>query len=259
MNTWRNLRDLRRIGAAISEDSVTDMLLLEMSRRTKLLVWKRYTRQEEHNTSGADWLWWFVSGNGRRGFPILVQAKRLHIGNRYKYLRYQRRSRTDQTNTLLRYAKQNQWLPLFNFYNYWDSNFPAWSGGPDASLSPLWGCATASAETVKQLLLRHGSDGNKIAHVGSKSFPWMNLVCPALHSTHLGAIPALPDFVCERAKMIFNPRKVPPVTEEVPREVLNLLQGETTEGEIYAPEITEFLKGIIVVSDRPIREARESE
>ena len=147
--TWWDLGDSLRLNISISEESITDLLLLEMLRRTNRIVCKKFTRHEERK-SGADWQWWFISGN--RGFPIRIQAKRLYSCGRYKALNYKKGSRYDQTNTLLRIACIDGFLPLFCFYNYWSSKKPP--------QNPNYGCALASAQLVKDHLLSYGSKEN---------------------------------------------------------------------------------------------------
>ena len=165
--TWYDLRDSQNLGIGISEDSITDMLLLEMGRRTNRLACKRYSRSEE-GESGADWLWWFVSGN--RGFPVLMQAKRLSPNGEYKELKRKRAGKSYQTATLLNYAYKKGWLPLFCFYNFCHPKLN----------SALWGCAVASAHSVSKLLSSRVSKANHIDKIRPKSVPWMHLVCPGL-------------------------------------------------------------------------------
>jgi hypothetical protein len=247
LKTWRDLQDSNRLGASISEDSITDMLLLEMARRTRYLAYKRYTRHEESKTSGADWLWWFVSGN--RGFPLLVQAKRLFGGKTpaYSSLKYAGR-RSDQTNVLLRHAKRQGWLPIFCFYNFWDRAQP-WAGGPAVHQRELWGCAVAPAGAVKRKLVKAD---NSLASIGPVSKPWLRLVCPGSERSTVVGANELPDTVRDELQRAFRLRSVPEVSEQLPDEVRRLLLGRVGDEASVAPEELGFLRGIVVVSDRPI-------
>ena len=221
------------------------MLLLEMLRRTNRITCKRYTRREERK-SGADWLWWFVSGN--QGFPMLIQAKRLYSSGRYEALKYKKGSRHDQTNTLLRTARNNDWLPLFCFYN-----------SPPHLQSPFWGCALASAQSVKHHLLRSNQQGNDIDSILPVSVPWWYLVCLPDHSEA-----SFPDAVSRRVMQIFE-IETPPAIRELPLDVLRLLSRVPDEDHLEPlmqakgfeqnPEPSgdrDSIAGIIVVSDQPI-------
>ena len=175
--TWCDLGDSYRFGIDISEDSITEMLLLDMCRRTDRLACIRYNRHEESRT-GADWLWWFVSGN--RGFPILLQAKRLFPSFRYESLTYTQSNKSQQLDTLVRYARRNGWLPLYCFYNF-QNKF---------NQSPLSGCTLASADLVRDRMSLYGAQGNSINNINPISMPWMHLVCPTSHNLPKGDLPS---------------------------------------------------------------------
>lgn len=237
--TWSDLRDSQRLDINISEDSITDMLLLEMLRRTNRIACTRYTRWNE-SKSGADWHWWFVSGN--RGFPMLIQAKRLYSkSGRYEALTYKKGSRYDQTNTLLRTARNrnNDWLPLFCFYNFWSS--------PSLPQNPLWGCSLASAQSVKDHLLLSGQRKNDIDSIFPMSVPWCNLVCPFDDSEI-----DFPDAVRRRVMLTLEIKDVPEI-RELPPEVQQLLRrGGSNEYLSEPSERRDSLAGMVVVSDQPI-------
>ena len=235
--TWCDLRDSYRLGIGISEDSITDMLLLEMRRRTDRLACIRYNRHEESRT-GADWLWWFVSGN--RGFPILLQAKRLFPSLRYENLKYKQSKKPQQIDTFLRYAHNKRWLPLFCFYNFPNTY----------DQSPFWGCTIASSGLVRDRLLLSGSRGNRVTNIMPFSIPWMRLVCP---TGHYFPKEDLPFSVRRRAMEIPGTDSVPDVTDDLPSEVLTLL-GRTSSANYEQQERPSFLAGIVVVSDLPIVE-----
>ena len=252
--TWWDLCDSQRLDISISEDSITDMLLLEMLRRTKRIICERYPRQTESEL-GADWLWWFVSRKRDRGFPMLIQAKRLYPIGRYKALKYKKYSRYDQTNTLLRIARKNHYLPLFCLYNFWRS--------PSPPQDPCWGCTLASAQLVKNYLLRFSQQRNDMDSILLKSIPWCNLVCPPLYDS-----PAddFPDAVRRRVMRIPGIRhRTVPAVRSLPPEVQQLLSRASDEDSLRKREVPRSLEdypessgdrdsiaGIIVVSDQPI-------
>jgi hypothetical protein len=59
--------------AAVGEESVTDWILFEISRRLRSVRYVKFTRLEEGRTTGADWEWWFVSR--RLSLGMRIQAK----------------------------------------------------------------------------------------------------------------------------------------------------------------------------------------
>lgn len=248
--TWWDLCDSQRLKINISEESITDMLLLEMLRRTNRITSKKFTKNEE-NKSGADWLWWFISGN--RGFPILIQAKRLYPCGRYTALKYKKGSKHDQTNTLLRTARNDGFLPLFCFYNYWSSKTPL--------QNPNYGCALASARLVKEHLYLFGPKKNSIASIKPLSVPWSNLVCS---NDHPGM--EFPETVRNRVMEILGiwEDDVPEICA-LPLEVQKLIgkapkEDDQKQFEVpksfgdqsRVPEYQASIAGMNVVSDQPI-------
>lgn len=243
--TWRDIHDTQHWNNPIPEDSITDMLLLEMRRLSSSLIYKRFTRHEESKDTGADWLWWFVSKDGKCGLPILLQAKRLFNSLRYESLKY-KTSRADQTNTLLRYAQRCKFVPMFAFYNHWDSQ-QSWLHERCSNICPQWGCSIAPAKEVKRALKSHGPNGNHLERLGPISMPWCVLVCPA------PAKDELPDRV-RRSLLDFFRLRVVPAPVELPDYVRRLMLGSAEDADGLPPEALPFLKGLVVVSDRPIEE-----
>ena len=230
--TWFDLRESQRLGIGISEDSITDMLLLEMGRRTNRLACKRYSRTEESN-SGADWLWWFVSGD--KGFPILIQAKRLYPSGRYEALKSQP---SNQTDALLKSASNKGWLPLFCFYNYW----------PSTLNSPSWGCTVALANSIMGLLSSNCPKPNHIDKIGPESVPWTHLVCPSSFSP---SQENFPESIRSRVMDIFGIETFPEVVHPLPDYVMRILRMASDEDHRELPGELDFLNGIVVVSNHP--------
>ncbi|WP_437593361.1 hypothetical protein [Sorangium sp. So ce1000] len=58
----------------ISEETLTDVVLVELDRRLRPhVLTKKFTKHEESSVSGADWLW--AIGRPGRWLTLLVQAK----------------------------------------------------------------------------------------------------------------------------------------------------------------------------------------
>lgn len=254
---WCDIGDCYDLGYNIGEDSITDMILLEMSRCTNQIAVKRYNSHEENRESGGDWLWWFVSGN--KGFPVLIQAKRLYKNNKYEKLEYKKYSKKNQINKLLNHAKNNKYLALYCFYNFWNGSSP-WKGGPNEWDSPWWGCSISPAIKIKQNLLDNGSDANKIENIGPGLRPWSVLVCPC-HTTDNSNY-SLPERVAANLRAAFRKtfRKIEnlPEIRIVPNDVFSLLEQPPDQNDSPDYDVADHLNGIVVFSDRPIRwRARE--
>ncbi len=70
------------MGIRVGEESITDRLLLDLSRSfphpTHIVKWNRF---EESRKTGADWDWWFVEPRSGRGVGLRIQAKRVDYYN----------------------------------------------------------------------------------------------------------------------------------------------------------------------------------
>ncbi len=112
-------------GLGLCEETISDLILLELSKRhpydvISIKFNKRYEAQE-----GADWEWWILSQSGIVG--LRLQAKRLHVsGNsyEYKYLDYRQRSTNKyQVDILIQRAQNMRMIPLYMFFNWWDIHY----------------------------------------------------------------------------------------------------------------------------------------
>lgn len=143
----------------ISEETVTENLLLDLYQKYPGDVTiVPFTKPLEGKT-GADWAWSFESSDGKRSFPMLVQAKALdHRDHEYPEIgRFIGRSKTTpkkkQIDQLIRTAKKLNFPALYAFYNHLDdeSRVPANCQSLAMLGSPMpdsWGVSLARAEDV---------------------------------------------------------------------------------------------------------------
>lgn len=109
-------------GLGVSEESITDTLLVEMRRRLppNHVVTRKFTKHEESSFSGADWLW--VIGRPGRWLPILVQAKLARPGEaNLKHLHYKKGA---QRQTLVQYARREGCVPLYVIFTGFTGRLP---------------------------------------------------------------------------------------------------------------------------------------
>jgi hypothetical protein len=74
-NLHQQMLDGKALGVEQHEETLTESLLLELSRGSSYVKVRTYSKAEESRTTGADWAWWWEGE--RRWFGALVQAKRL--------------------------------------------------------------------------------------------------------------------------------------------------------------------------------------
>lgn len=245
IGVWDDLADTQNSGAALSEDSITDYLLLNMKRRSRQVVYYRYTRTEEHRKSGADWLWLFVSG--RRGFPLLVQAKRLYSDEKYRALAHAPKKRYDQLNMLERHARQNGFFPMVCFYNQWRGR-QGWAAKKFEGEHRLWGCAVAKPSQVKATL--RAKPDNSLANVGPLSMPWHFLTCPGAAPVDAASVQELPDRVRDRVVRQFGAQGVPPVRERLPENIGEYLAQGLQVLDVGG-DTRDVVAGVVVIGAEP--------
>ena len=109
INTWLSAQP------AVKEESLTDWLLYELSKRSSQVYYKAFTRHEEAKYTGADWDWLFVFNDG--SIRIRIQAKKLfeNKDNQPELLRSNQYGR--QIDKLISSSKKKKILPMYAFFS----------------------------------------------------------------------------------------------------------------------------------------------
>jgi hypothetical protein len=150
--TTRQSEHAIQLGLAFSEETITDLLLLELKRAMggRLQVHK-FSKREE-SVTGADWVWWLGGRNG--WFGMRVQAKRLdHDSLIYEHLGYRAKKKTHrQIDLLISAAAKDGIFPAYCFYNAFKigTSLPAlaWNCGCHTENRQHLGVMLAAAEEV---------------------------------------------------------------------------------------------------------------
>ncbi len=120
---YRTTKGIYR-GLNISEETITDIMLLNLSRRSPYdMIILKLTKSVE-SQEGADFDLWIMSKCGIIGLKI--QAKRLYREKNqyiYRYLDHSHGGHR-QIDMLIANAKNYGMAPLYMFYNHWDYGFP---------------------------------------------------------------------------------------------------------------------------------------
>lgn len=97
----------------VKEESLTDWLLMEISKKLPFVSYKAFSRTEEAKTTGADWEWWFVFK--KSSFKLRIQAKKIKKSNNYSSLNYKNKYGL-QIDTLISNSIHENAIPLYAFY-----------------------------------------------------------------------------------------------------------------------------------------------
>lgn len=193
--TWDRLHLSHKLDCPQSEETFTDVNLLELIRRRPpgLRVYKARGRDE--STKGFDWEW-YVGADGVGWLRYSVQAKKLDVdANRYSRFRHSVRTYF-QIDILEDFSRKNQTIPLYCLYNaasaavekaHWHCNLPFQAKQLGCSLVPL---------PVAQKLHRpRVTRSFEAAHCDPRVVPWRCLVtCPLMFPLSTpGRHPLAPD------------------------------------------------------------------
>ncbi|WP_421407421.1 DUF6615 family protein [Agrobacterium tumefaciens] len=180
---WQRRGASKAARLPISEETVTENLLLDLYQKYPGEVTiVPFTKPLEGKT-GADWAWSFESSDGKRSFPMLVQAKALdHRDHEYPEIgRFIGRSKTTprkkQIDQLIDTAKKLNFPAIYAFYNHLvdESRVPnncrsmAMVGSP---MPDSWGVSLARAEDVAASLADQTFDTHR-----KHSMPLHCLLC----------------------------------------------------------------------------------
>jgi hypothetical protein len=148
--TWDTIRDGANLNLRVGEETITDLLLLNLTRRfSDTIAVHKWSKIEEGRTTGADWSWCFVGRS--RCFVMRVQAKRSD-NDQYLHLNHKTGPRKrPQIDLLIASARKRRAFPAYCFYNHVvDESVRNALGNP---LSKKWGCAMADARQVREFIL----------------------------------------------------------------------------------------------------------
>lgn len=173
---WHDRDDGVRCGLDPSEETITEVLLLELARRHPSdVVVRKFTRHEEGKQYGADWEWWFVGGGLAWG--TRVQAKKLDGRLRnYRGIDYPYGRKRRQITRFLSASQSDRLYPLYCFYNLPDQRLlGAGAGCPLAgSDASLLGCTIADGRRISRQRQKRLWEVTDIAPL---LMPWHCLVC----------------------------------------------------------------------------------
>jgi len=156
-------------GLGIQEESITDILLNRIAYEHKEnFATRKFTRKEEGNFSGADWLW--CIGEPGAWITFAIQAKIANINTgRVNYLHYRN---GEQHSSLIRFARQFHFIPKYTIYAKVSDEIELFSKSVlELSNTPIeqWSFASISPSYIKNLL---AAKERHISSVLQFAIPW---------------------------------------------------------------------------------------
>ncbi len=206
VDTWERLRDSRLLEINFGEETITDLLLMDLKRKhppTSKIIQTPKTKEKD---SGTDWEWW-IGSDRTSWLRFAVQAKKLHIDSqRYNGLSH-KVGGVLQIDLLEKYAKANGAIPLYCLYNYTQAAAAAkaWHCCQPNVDAPQLACTITTPTIVRGAIGSHGAKNFSWIHSHSVTLPWRCLAR------------------CARFKRAYVPKASPDVRDQTVAKLL----GET--------------------------------
>ena len=173
-DTWRRLGQADLFGARLGEETLTDLLVLDMlpHRDTNAFSIHHPAKLQE-SLIGADLLICirYPGGSGRR---LALQAKKLYSTGRYGALDHKDPSGTHQIDKLDRFSRLWGAVPAYLLYNHVDPlpfHTPYWHCCRDPDAEQL-GCTLVPIWCIRQAIRHRGGRTFPSIHAHEPTRPW---------------------------------------------------------------------------------------
>lgn len=182
--TWGWLRDSRRLGLGFSEDTVSDLAMLEIGRTVPNEVGVFRVSKLDERLVGFDWLW-VISRTGMTPRFYVVQAKKLKLDytSTYSYGRLKYKAGSGyQMDALEKFACWIGATPLYCFYNHVDDHTARshWNCQIQYPADPpQMGCTIAPLSVVRPVHDGRGPKRFDTIHCHPEAVPWRCLFHPS--------------------------------------------------------------------------------
>ncbi len=182
-STWTRLGLSWDYNISQGEETITDLLQLEIARFGSPHVRVLKTTKAFEAQSGVDWEWWI--GDDRSGWlRFVIQAKKIGADGRYHALKHRVKlpggRKLYQHNLLKRYAQDNGAILLYCLFNHIRlSDFNEtrhWHCSSAADPAQL-GCTLAPVTRIEEALRTRGCRTFDYLHRYRYTFPWRCLFC----------------------------------------------------------------------------------
>jgi hypothetical protein len=159
-DVWERLKNSQKLGITQGEETLTDNLLFYLMSKNLSSIKVIPTPKHKEAVIGTDWEWWI--GNSRSGYlRYAVQAKKLDLKTgRYLSLKHKVGKGSGaqyQHKVLEDYARENQAIPLYAFYNHRDkADYSKEWNCPLPIDHPKLGCTVTPLKNVKTAISKRG-------------------------------------------------------------------------------------------------------
>ena len=161
-------------GLGIQEETITDSLLNRIQFEHKEnFTTRKFTKKEEGNISGADWVWCIGEPGSWITFAVQAKIANLNTG-RVNFLHY---NNGNQYSLLINFARHFGFIPKYTIYSKVDDTIDLFSRSiPELSNKPaeMWSFAAISPIYIKHLL---SPKEKHLSRVLQFAIPWDHVFC----------------------------------------------------------------------------------
>ena len=195
LNTWKLLEKSHSLGMKISEETLTDLNLLDLADKKLKNIQIRKISKPEESKIGLDWELW-VAHTSNRVFRYAIQAKKLDFSLRYTNLWHSvASSGALQIDLLDEFAEVNNAIPLYCFFNFTNEPLQGFWQCNDGFEAEQFGCTIAHSAQIKSLLGIKNSNKFESVHSLKPALPLRCLVkCPLFSPNRLSYASSYPFF-----------------------------------------------------------------
>ena len=199
-SAWGWMGDARKLGLGFSEDTISDLAMLEIARSGLGGLTVRRVSKRHERFVGFDWLW-IVSRPGLPTAVYVVQAKKVKLDKSeaysYSRLRYRTGSKY-QIDVLEEFAASIGAIPMYCFYNhvdvataqsYWNCRVKQ---RPDAA---QMGCTLVPSAVVRRIHGVRVPKNFRSVHQYPEALPWRCLFHHLCHQCSLVTRSTYADYV----------------------------------------------------------------
>ena len=173
-DTWRRLGQADALGTRLGEETLTDLLVLDMLPHRRMNAFRIHpTTKQQESLFGADLLLCirYADGSGRR---MALQAKKHYPTGRYETLAHKDASGTCQIDVLDRFARWWGAVPAYLLYSHVDPlppHTPYWHCCRAYNAEQL-GCTLVPTWRIRQAIESRGCRTFAAIHADATNRPW---------------------------------------------------------------------------------------
>ena len=183
--TWRRLEQAKRLDVRLGEETLTDILALELARSNTRNVRLIQTTKADEAKQGTD-IEMRIHTDRSNAIPLAIQAKKINrLATRYDSLSAKIDTKRRQIDVLDFYAKGIGAKPLYLLFNHIPRPHQSTWHCTHPFDPPQLGCTLVPSARIRQVLAQRGHRNFHSIHSFPDAIPWRCIECLRGHVLRL--------------------------------------------------------------------------